>query len=133
LAFDTKKAIEKGVQALGTTGPAAAVGAVIGYGLPGSVRELQGQEQVRASDRRRLDHADFHSLQYHPQLVEAPPRVGRSPVTRHEPRQRSWDARRRSGDRMIVPVRQPAAPPRPPLRPGPFVRHSRALCFTGWT
>ena len=43
MAFDTKKAIEKGFQALGTTGPAAAVGAVIGYGLPGSVKELRGQ------------------------------------------------------------------------------------------
>ncbi len=48
MAFDTKKAIEKGFQALGTTGPAAAVGAVIGYGLPGSVKELRGQEQVIA-------------------------------------------------------------------------------------
>lgn len=49
LAFDTEKAIEKGFQALGTTGPAAALGMVIGYGLPGSVKELRGQEQVIAA------------------------------------------------------------------------------------
>ncbi len=49
MAFDTKKAVEKGFQTLGTTGPAAAIGAVIGYGLPGSVKELQGQEHVVAA------------------------------------------------------------------------------------
>ncbi len=49
MAFDSENAIKKGLQALGTTGPAAALGTAIGYGLPGSVRELQGQEQVVAA------------------------------------------------------------------------------------
>lgn len=49
MAFDTGKAIEKGGQALQTTGPAAAIGAVIGYGLPGAVKELRGQEEIVAA------------------------------------------------------------------------------------
>ena len=48
MAFNTQKAIEKGLQALGTTGSAAAAGAVLGYGLPGAVKELRGQEQILA-------------------------------------------------------------------------------------
>jgi len=48
MAFDSKKAVDKGLQALGTTGPAAALGAAIGYGLPGSIGELQGHEQAIA-------------------------------------------------------------------------------------
>ena len=49
MAFNTQKAIEKGLQALGTTGSAAAAGAVLGYGLPGAVKELRGQEQILAA------------------------------------------------------------------------------------
>jgi hypothetical protein len=46
MGFNTEKALEKGVQALGTAGPAAALGAAVGYGLPGSVKELRGQEEA---------------------------------------------------------------------------------------
>jgi hypothetical protein len=49
MAFDTQKAIAKGGQALTTTGPAAAVGAVIGYGLPGALKELRGNEEIVAA------------------------------------------------------------------------------------
>jgi hypothetical protein len=49
MGFNTKKAVEKGFQALETTGPAAAVGAIVGYGLPGSVKELRGQEEIMAA------------------------------------------------------------------------------------
>ena len=49
MGFDSEKAIKKGLQTLGTTGPAAALGTAIGYGLPGSIRELQGQEQIVAA------------------------------------------------------------------------------------
>jgi hypothetical protein len=49
MGFDTEKALQKGAQALGTAGPAAALGAVVGYGLPGSVKELRGQEQALAA------------------------------------------------------------------------------------
>ena len=49
MAFNTGKAVEKGFQALATTGPAAACGAAVAYGLPGAVKELRGQEEVVAA------------------------------------------------------------------------------------
>jgi hypothetical protein len=48
MGFNTEKALEKGAQALATAGPAAALGAAVGYGLPGSVKELRGQEEALA-------------------------------------------------------------------------------------
>lgn len=46
MGFNTEKAVEKGAQALATAGPAAGLGAAVGYGLPGSVKELRGQEEA---------------------------------------------------------------------------------------
>lgn len=46
MGFNTEKAVQKGAQALVTAGPAAALGAALGYGLPGSVKELRGQEEA---------------------------------------------------------------------------------------
>ncbi|GAB4332536.1 MAG: hypothetical protein Kow0099_04310 [Candidatus Abyssubacteria bacterium] len=62
MAFDSDKAVEKGLQALQTTGPAAALGAVIAYGLPGAVRELRGQEEVVAAVSTTLFAMLFNAL-----------------------------------------------------------------------
>lgn len=62
MAFDKDKAIAKGMQALGTTGPAAALGAAIGYGLPGSMRELRGHEQVIAAASTMLISVVFNVI-----------------------------------------------------------------------
>jgi hypothetical protein len=62
MPFDMRKAIEKSGQALQTTGPAAAIGAAIGYGLPGAVKELRGQEEIVAAVSTTLFSMAFNVL-----------------------------------------------------------------------
>ena len=62
MAFDKDRAIEKGVQALGTTGPAAAIGAAIGYGLPGSIKELRGSEPALVAVSTTLVAVIFNAI-----------------------------------------------------------------------
>ena len=62
MAFDKDRAVEKGMQALGMTGPAAALGAAIGYGLPGSIHELRGQEPILTAVSTTLVSALFNVI-----------------------------------------------------------------------
>lgn len=62
MTFYSGKAIEKGLQTLGTTGPAAALGTAIGYGLPGSIKVLQGYEQAVAAISTTLISMTFNVM-----------------------------------------------------------------------